>query len=430
MASQIFRIVPGTDKEYVDAFEAMQAEGVFAYERVALPPLRDVPSRDLPKDATLMEILSQGGRVFTQFTFHFDNNWWVQIQRQQDEKSLFDVVTVNRPDQPSGPQEVLRFAQLIATVQRHLGRASSLVGVASLLGPGAREHFEAREAALDRLERLANDVLVEMEEGRRRRDRELQEKEKALEEKFQQKEQELQATVTQRKQELERRAAELDARKKELDDRAAKHARRQHYKDIKNKFESWSTRFEVSEGTRKLRTSVTVFTLILLLLFAGLAAWFLFQSVTAGDALHLVPAIVKQITFSALFVTTAVFFTKWNNQWFQKHANEEFRLKRMELDIDRASWFVEMAFEWKDEKGEEIPETLIERLTQGLFVEAGGDHAVEPAESLAHALLGAARFKVKLPGDIEVEYDRKGVEKLMREQKKQEKKEKADKEKG
>ena len=65
------------------------------------------------------------------------------------------------------------------------------------------------------------------------------------------------------------------------------------------------------------------------------------------------------------------------------------------------SWFVEMAFEWKDEKGEEIPEALIERLTQGLFVEASGDHAVEPSESLAHALLGAARFKVKLPGDLE-----------------------------
>jgi hypothetical protein len=94
----------------------------------------------------------------------------------------------------------------------------------------------------------------------------------------------------------------------------------------------------------------------------------------------------------------------------------------MELDIDRASWFVEMAFEWKEEKGEEIPETLIERLTQGLFTDSGGDHAVEPSESLAHAPMGAARFKVKLPGDIEVEYDRKGVEKLLKEEKQRKKK--------
>jgi hypothetical protein len=162
------------------------------------------------------------------------------------------------------------------------------------------------------------------------------------------------------------------------------------------------------------------------LFYGGLAGYFLYQSLTSTDALHLVPAIVKQVTFTALFVTTAYFFIRWNNQWFQRHANEEFHLKRLELDIDRASWFVEMAFEWKDEKGEEIPEALIERLTQGLFTETGGDHAVEPSESLAHALLGAARFKVKLPGDIEVEYDRKGVEKLMREEK--QRKRKAEKE--
>ena len=130
---------------------------------------------------------------------------------------------------------------------------------------------------------------------------------------------------------------------------------------------------------------------------------------------------MKQVTFTALFVTTAVFFIKWNNQWFQRHANEEFQLKRMELDIDRASWFVEMAFEWKEEKGEDIPEALIERLTHGLFGETGGDHAVEPSESVIHALLGAARLKVKLPGDIEAEYDRKDVQKLGKEEKRRQK---------
>ncbi len=54
----------------------------------------------------------------------------------------------------------------------------------------------------------------------------------------------------------------------------------------------------------------------------------------------------------------------------------------MELDVDRASWFVEIAFEWKDEKGEAIPLELIERLTQGLFFDGAADHSVEPADSL------------------------------------------------
>jgi hypothetical protein len=128
----------------------------------------------------------------------------------------------------------------------------------------------------------------------------------------------------------------------------------------------------------------------------------------------LLVAAVKQFTFTALFVSTAYFFIRWNNHWFQRHANEEFRLKRMELDIDRASWFVEMAFEWKDEKGEAIPLEIIERLTQGLFASEGTDRPVEPVDSLAQALLGAARFKIKLADGTEAEYDRKGIEKLLR----------------
>jgi hypothetical protein len=149
-------------------------------------------------------------------------------------------------------------------------------------------------------------------------------------------------------------------------------------------------------------------------LFGGLAGWFLFQSFTVQDSTLMIAAIIKQVAFTIMFVSTAYFFIRWNNQWFQRHANEEFRLKRMELDIDRASWFVEMAFEWKDEKGEEIPVELIERLTHGLFGDDRGDHPVEPADSLANALIGAARFKVKLADGMEVEYDRKGVEKLIR----------------
>jgi hypothetical protein len=60
---------------------------------------------------------------------------------------------------------------------------------------------------------------------------------------------------------------------------------------------------------------------------------------------------------------------------------------------------------------------LIERLTHGLVGAVSGDHAVEPSESVVQALLGAARLRVKLPGDIEAEYDRKEVERLGREEK-------------
>jgi molybdenum-dependent DNA-binding transcriptional regulator ModE len=355
-----FRIVTGTDKNYVDAFDAIKADGEFIYEQITFDYLGHVGSEGISTNSDIAKVLDQGERVVPLFMCHFPNNWKVQIQRfpDRDPPSPFDTVTVNRPQQ-NQERDAVRFAKLIASVQKHLGKTSSLLGVANLLGPSVKQHFEAREIALARLEKAASDMLVEMEEGRKRREKELQEKERVLEAKYQHNEQELQATATQKTQDLERRSAELDALQKDLDDRAATHARRQHYKDIKEKFASWGKEFRVTPGTQSLRSNVYIFTIVLMVLFGGLAAFFLFQSITAVDALHLVPAIVKKATFTTLFVTTAVFFIKWNNQWFQRHANEEFHLKRMELDIDRASWFVEMAFEWKDEKGEEIPDALM-----------------------------------------------------------------------
>lgn len=404
-----FQIVPGSDKDYVNAFERMQTEGVFVFEKATLGHLSDLPAAELKNNLGLQEVLAQGVRVFPNLVFRFPGNFSVNIQRQPEGNSLFDRVSINNPNNT----DPITFAKLTAAVQKHLGQ-TSLLNIGNLLGPAATQHFEAREIALARLEKMASGLLEEMEEGRKRREQEFGAKEQALEAKIEQKQRELEEAAKSRQQELDRRAADLEALRKELDDRAAKHARRQHYKDIKEKFKTWGEKFHVTEGTKNLRRAVFWFTLLLLALFGGLAGWFLFQSFTAQDSTLMVAAIVKQVAFTVLFVSTAYFFIRWNNQWFQRHANEEFRLKRMELDIDRASWFVEMAFEWKEEKGEDIPPELIERLTQGLFGDGPTEHSVEPADSLAQALLGAARFKIKLADGTEAEYDRKGIEKLIR----------------
>ena len=406
-----FQIVPGSDKEYYAAFEAMGAEGEYVYDKATFGNISDKARAELAQDSGFQDVLNQGMRVFPNFSFHFTNRFSVNITRHSDEKSLFDKVSISIQGQPS--QNLTQFAKFAAVVQRHLGQ-TSLLNIGNLLGPAATQHFEAREIALARLEQLAANLLGEMEKSRQKREQETEEKRKALEEQFQRRHIELEAQTKKRLEELEHRTSALDARGKELDDRAAKHARRQHYKEIKEKFNSWSEKFHVTEGTSGLRKNVYWFTILLTLLFGGLAAWFLFQSITAQDSAHLISAIVKQITFTLLFVSTAFFFIRWNNQWFQRHADEEFRLKRMELDIDRASWFVEMAFEWKEEKGEEIPLEIIERLTQGLFTEDSHGHSVEPADSLAQALLGASRFKVKTPDGTEVEYDRKGIQRLLK----------------
>lgn len=411
MATISFLIIPASDKDYIAAFIRMASDGSFTYDRVHFDEYGELRSSDIQPQ--LQEVLDTGMRVFQRLIFRFPNDMSVSIQRQSNQPStLFDQVTVSSPQQVP----VSEFAKLVAAAQRNLGM-NSLLNIGNLLGPTATQHFEAREAALARLETLSSNLLVEMEDARKRREAAFFNKEQLLEARLEKKQSDLNKALTVRQAELDRRASELESLQKELDDREAKHARRQHYKDIKEKFRSWSNTFKVTDGTKQLRVIVFRTTISLMVLFGIAACIFLFQSFSATNTALLAFAIVKQVTFTALFVTTAYFFIRWNNQWFQRHANEEFRLKRMELDIDRASWFVEMAFEWKDEKGEEIPLELIEPLTQGLFAGERDDHAVEPADSLAQALLGAARFKVKLPDGTEAEYDRKGMERLFRKSK-------------
>lgn len=413
MNAVTFNVVPETDKGYFDAFNRLKEEGGFSFTKAHFGEVPEISIQELPTHKGLHEVLDQEVKAFPRITYHFGSQESIRVERQPDASSLYDKVTVSHGQQ----KDPVQFAKLCAAAQKHLG-ATSLSNLSNLLGPEAQRHFEAREAALAKLEKLTATLLQDVENARQQREKEFSEKEKALEEKYEKRRSDLDQQQAEREKALQGRNDELDKLRKELDDRAAKHARRQHYKDIKEKFKSWSEQFQVTKGTSDLRKGVFWTTVILLLLFGGISGYFLFQSITAQDNTHLIAAIVKQITFTLLFVSTAFFFIRWNNQWFQRHANEEFRLKRMELDIDRASWFVEMAFEWKDEKGEEIPSQIIDRLTAGLFLEEGSEPSSEPHDSLAQALLGASRFTVKLSDGTEVEYDRKGVQKLLQEKRK------------
>ncbi len=119
---------------------------------------------------------------------------------------------------------------------------------------------------------------------------------------------------------------------------------------------------------------------------------------------------MRQALVSVAFGATSIFFIRWHNSWFERHAAEEFRLKRLDLDIDRASWIVETALEWQNVSGgSTIPEGLLSKLAHGIFVEERNEGAEHPAESLGRALLDSAK-RVSLKTPIgEAEFDRKGL---------------------
>jgi len=116
----------------------------------------------------------------------------------------------------------------------------------------------------------------------------------------------------------------------------------------------------------------------------------------------------------SLFLGAAIwYYIRWQNAWFQKHADEEFNQKAFELDLDRASWLVEMAMEWQDEKGTEIPEYLVDKLSKNLFTKDENETPIlHPADQLASALMGSSSSIELNTNGNKIKLDRKGIKTL------------------
>ena len=133
-------------------------------------------------------------------------------------------------------------------------------------------------------------------------------------------------------------------------------------------------------------------------------------------AIH--PARLTRRILGVSLVVAVIFYIHWNDRWAQVHADEEFRLKRLDLDIDRASWIVEMAMEWQAENKNELPKDLLDKLSSNLFSDREAVGITEhPYEEIIKLLLNvSAEAKIPIPGGGEVRIDKQGMKSLAKSQ--------------
>jgi hypothetical protein len=213
---------------------------------------------------------------------------------------------------------------------------------------------------------------------------------------------------------LKQDADALEAKKKDLDDRAYMHARRGIRSDLQRTIKGRQERFTLTPETRRLRTPVHV-TMIALLVALGAANYANLLTLLNFDFSNatipvLIWALGKQSVLTLVFVGALMFYIRWMNRWFEQHASAEFLLKQFELDIDRASWVVETAMEWRRDQQAEIPTPLLEGIARNLFSDRSDSSAAHSAaDDLASALVGnASQLKLKM-GENELNFDRKGL---------------------
>jgi hypothetical protein len=366
----------------------------------------------------LKDLTKLKGRTFRSISLASGRGCSVAVVRDfnRNNTTVFDTLTMSpggsTPKQISG----LEFAKLGEAVQQAFA-ITAASDLATFVGANTAQHFQAREEALNRLESLASRLISDVDDKRQKLEEDYETKRNELEADFEERNKQTGETLKLKQEEIDAEALALATRKQELDDRTNTHARRdirdtllKEIKDVK--------RFSISSPTQWRRYWVIAVYFVLLAFFGVPSLNWL---VRGTDPPSSDPAywflLGKQIACGIGFVLTAGFFLRWLNAFAAKSTDEEFKLKQLQLDIDRASWLVELYFESKANGGENeagLPSELMACLSQNLF--AASDDAKHEAmtagDALASSILGtAAKVNLQLPGAT-VDIDKKGIRSL------------------
>jgi hypothetical protein len=169
-------------------------------------------------------------------------------------------------------------------------------------------------------------------------------------------------------------ASELEKKRQELDDRDYMHARRAIRGDLQRIIAAREKEFTLTPGTRQLRTPIhlAMVVLILCLLSLNIGYFWIFTRLDLSASWGaLITPLVKQGALAAVLIAAVLYYVRWMNNWFEQHANAEFLLKQFQLDVDRASWIVETALEWRRAEKTELPAPLLEGIARNLFSSGG-----------------------------------------------------------
>ena len=369
----------------------------------------------------LAEIQSQ---PFVQYAKKHEGTTWERVRIhfeplqlivciRRDRQHGDDEIGISYQEDPSDPVEVGR--SLIA-IERQFVPLNRAVAIEQVLGPEMAEFYQRREEGLSRLETLTQKLVKETHDYRMGLDAEMAEHKRALTASFDEKNQALDAKYEERTAALELHEQELEKLRRDLDDRSARHARREQSRALQQKIADRSEKFTLTTATQRKRLPVHGIFVFLLLLSGGLIARsLLFPAMaTEGGALWLE---LGRLPLGVLgFALTAVFYIRWNDQWFRQHADQEFRLQQLALDVDRAGYATEMLLEWQEDKAGEMPAVMVDRLTAGLFTDQTTvARAQHPSEDVTAALLKASSgVRIDVPGIGELTFTGRNIRKLDR----------------
>ena len=298
------------------------------------------------------------------------------------------------------PDDPVRVSHPLTAIQSRFAPLNRSVEIEKVLGPEMAEFYRRREEGLARLENLTQKLIVETHDYRIQMDADAVENKRLLTAKYDDNKQALEAKYEARTAAVEARDQDLERLRKDLDDRSARHARREQSRALQQKISDRSERFTLTKATQRKRWPVHMIFTLLIGVSGGLVGKSLLFPETGVEGVALWLELGRLPLGALGFALTAIFYIRWNDHWFRQHADQEFKLQQLALDVDRAGYAAEMLLEWQEDKDGQMPAVMVDRLTAGLFVDpTTAGRAQHPSEDVTSALLKAAsNVRVDVPG--------------------------------
>ena len=265
--------------------------------------------------------------------------------------------------------------------------------------------MQSHQRMLERMQKTITSVGEEAASVRTRLEEEYWQKSSALLKENEKRRREFESEVDRLKTRLAEEEQQLEERRKSLDDRDNTHARRALHSTLKQRLAEHAAKFELTDdttGRRKpihLAIWVAAASLVALIIFNSWALQGAFSGTTSTTSSIIM--LLKPVGLTVALLGLVSWYLRWMNRWFERHADAEFQLKQFELDIDRASWVVETALEWRFSQNSAIPQHLLDNISRNLFSKGEKDESADmhPADYLASALIGkASSVRLSVPG--------------------------------
>lgn len=338
----------------------------------------------------------------------------------------------NQHDSPMPEAEQWEFLTAVTSILRQADfRLSEAVESTALA-----EIYQARDAQLSKTQQTLENIITESADriivhhrkldAEFRRARELeQELRESAAKKLDEDRQRQREELEQARSDFEKSKADYDQRLAEIDDSDAKYARRERREKLQSAIKERFNEYSLTTETKKTRVPTYIACTIGTLATIGVIIHALYTGppeapypagvggVWQGSAFVLY--YLRLVGAAAGFYAILNYFIKWSERWSDQHAREEFQLRKLATDIDRAEWLAETVFEFQEANPDhELPDLLIERLSRGLFVDEPDKKKESPHIDLASLLLGNAATLELMVGQNKLAFDKKAIKKIQK----------------